>query len=457
MVRKNITWLFEQMPLWINLGLISHESSQKLREYYEKQSSLESKNSRNAALGYFSILGALFIAGGIILLLAHNWEQLTRSARASLSFALILLGQVSAGCFLFRSPHSGKRNEALALFAQLTFGAGMALVAQTYHLSDDFNAFLLTWMLCTLPLVYVFEVASTSLVYLVGILSWTWSHYSWAHSGSNAKQFFWFWISLLFPFALKELKKNPFHTRTSFIFWGLCLVIPQATLVCLRGQWHNLEIVAFCGIFGTFYFMGSLWQNDPGVSFWKKPLQRVGQMGLILTGFTLTYYRIWKHIGPDSPFYSKDISVDIQYWKNFHDLVVSGLFIALSSGLFVMSLKRKKTQDSLLSWLPMIILPSYLICYWFKGPLVPVVFTIGFNIYFFAVGFVMAMSGLRERNLSKFNVGMLLTIALIMARFFDSKFSFIVRGIVFIALGFAFILLNYFYSKHQNQASKGAP
>ena len=46
--------------------------------------------------GAFGILGAVLIGGGIILLLAHNWEQLGRPARVAVAFAPLVLSQALA-------------------------------------------------------------------------------------------------------------------------------------------------------------------------------------------------------------------------------------------------------------------------------------------------------------------------------------------------------------------------
>ena len=40
------------------------------------------------------------------------------------------------------------------------------------------------------------------------------------------------------------------------------------------------------------------------------------------------------------------------------------------------------------------------------------------------------------------NVGLLVMAALILARFFDSDLNFLLRGLIFIALGIAFLMAN---------------
>lgn len=52
--------------------------------------------STHWAMVLFGILGAVLIGGGIILLLAHNWEQLGRPARVAVAFAPLVLSQALA-------------------------------------------------------------------------------------------------------------------------------------------------------------------------------------------------------------------------------------------------------------------------------------------------------------------------------------------------------------------------
>ena len=64
------------------------------------------------------------------------------------------------------------------------------------------------------------------------------------------------------------------------------------------------------------------------------------------------------------------------------------------------------------------------------------------NAYVFALGLGTTISGLREQSMPQMNAGLLVLAALIMARFFDSQFGFVVRGVAFIVLGVGFLAAN---------------
>jgi hypothetical protein len=64
------------------------------------------------------------------------------------------------------------------------------------------------------------------------------------------------------------------------------------------------------------------------------------------------------------------------------------------------------------------------------------------NAYGLGLGLTAVLAGLRAGRISTTNAGMLLLAALIAARFVDSEWSFLARGLVFIGLGGAFLGLN---------------
>ena len=62
--------------------------------------------------------------------------------------------------------------------------------------------------------------------------------------------------------------------------------------------------------------------------------------------------------------------------------------------------------------------------------------------------------GNKLNNLGILNFGLLIIIILITCRFFDTDFSFVVRGILFISIGLGFFLTNYVMLKKRNRHEK---
>ena len=93
--------MYEELPQLVARGVLAPDAAERLRAHYGP---VETAKPARLAIAFFGILGALLIGAGIILLLGHNWENLTRPVRAFLSFLPLLLAQGLAS-----GPCSGAR------------------------------------------------------------------------------------------------------------------------------------------------------------------------------------------------------------------------------------------------------------------------------------------------------------------------------------------------------------
>ena len=75
MNKKAIQWLYSEMPRLISAGILSAETAEELRNHYGEP---ESISKRRIALAFFGIAGTLLVCLGMVLILAHNWNQLSR-------------------------------------------------------------------------------------------------------------------------------------------------------------------------------------------------------------------------------------------------------------------------------------------------------------------------------------------------------------------------------------------
>lgn len=90
-----------------------------------------------------AMLAAVLIGAAVLLLVAANWEAFPRLLRVCMIFALIAAGYVGGAVLKGRGSH-GFAQAAYTLGA-VAFGAGIALVAQMYHLSGDETQAILVW------------------------------------------------------------------------------------------------------------------------------------------------------------------------------------------------------------------------------------------------------------------------------------------------------------------------
>ena len=89
--QKAIRWLYQQLPSLIEKGVIQDETAEKIRQHF---GDVDEKPDYNIAFLVAGILGAVLIGGGIILIFAYNWENLSKSWRTVLSFLPLIIAQV---------------------------------------------------------------------------------------------------------------------------------------------------------------------------------------------------------------------------------------------------------------------------------------------------------------------------------------------------------------------------
>src|SRR5690606_19581566 len=107
--RGQTRWLRQQIEEWRARSVIDEDTATQLRDLYPRPSASE---ERPLAQVLMVCLGALLIAAGIILVLAHNWEELPRPLRAVIAYACVGSGHVLAFWTLGRRPQSAAWREA---------------------------------------------------------------------------------------------------------------------------------------------------------------------------------------------------------------------------------------------------------------------------------------------------------------------------------------------------------
>ena len=121
-------------------GFSTDEQRQKIVEHFNL------KEDNNRFLVIISFVGAVLVAGGILLLIAANWDAIPRGVKLATGLGVMLAAH--AGGWWLREVRQDcrKTGEALHLVGSLLFLGNIALIGQIYHLvSSPPNAFLLWW------------------------------------------------------------------------------------------------------------------------------------------------------------------------------------------------------------------------------------------------------------------------------------------------------------------------
>src|SRR5437899_59341 len=99
--RRAIRWLRSQLPELIASGVISSENARAIDGYYEHD-----QPRVNFAFVILAALGSALVAAGIILLIAHNWDDLSRATRTGVAFLPLLIAQALVVFTLMRRNES---------------------------------------------------------------------------------------------------------------------------------------------------------------------------------------------------------------------------------------------------------------------------------------------------------------------------------------------------------------
>src|SRR3954471_13452687 len=170
--RSGIRWLLAELPELVTGGVLSQETADALRQHY---SSEVSEPPRRFGFVLSAILGSLLVGAGIVLLVAHNWDFLSRPIRCAIAFTPLVLSQALAVFVLLRRNGSAAWREAAAILNVAAIGTAIALVSQTYQIQGDFARFILVWMILALPVVYLFGTGIGLSAYFAGATVWVMS------------------------------------------------------------------------------------------------------------------------------------------------------------------------------------------------------------------------------------------------------------------------------------------
>lgn len=307
--------------------------------------------------------------------------------------------------------------------------SAIALIGQTYHIPGNLKQFLFVWMVLSLPLIYIFQAVLPCLLYLAGITGWACAA---QYEGGHAL-LFWILYAGAVPFVWYTMRRDRFSVSSGILGWGICL---QAAWigVTLEKVMPGLWIVVYLSLFAALYLIGAYWFDD-APSGWQKPMQLVGAGAIVVVMLILTYEWPWDDVG----------------WRHWHCAY------------------RYHAQVAWVDYLLALLLPVSALCLmataarrgqlwrlWYgAGALVG---SVGFllaaatshemicvllaNGYVLLLGLATVVYGIRHSLIGTINGGMIVFSALILLRFFDEEFSFLVKGCAFILLGLGFLVTN---------------
>ena len=412
----------------VKADIISQETANKISAYYRRKAG----QSTNRLFVVFGILGSIFVGLGIILIIAHNWDNLLRTTKTFLAFLPPLVGQLLCGFVLLKKQDSVAWRESGTTFLFFSVGATISLVSQIYNMPGNLSSFLLTWMLLCLPLIYVMRSSIASLLYLIGITYYGCETNYWTHSYSES-YLHWLLLLTILPHYYSLYKKKPQSNFMIFHNW----LIPLSVIInlgTLANPTEELIFVTYFSFFGLIYSIGNL-------DFFTKQRLRnsgykvLGFLGTIILLLISSFDSFWEYLNKQDYLLSKLIKTP----EFFASAIVS-----LSAGMLLLLQVKNKSLNGIKPISPVFIL---FILTFIIGQSSPISAVLLINIFIFAIGLLTIRDGAKINNLGLINCGSLIITAVLLSRFFDIELSFTVRGCLFVSIGFGFFATNYWMLK----------
>jgi hypothetical protein len=429
----NASFLKELQEL-VKANVISQQTADDIHAFYQSK-----KTENNSFPIILSILGSILVALGIILVIAHNWDQFGRGIKTAFAFLPLILSQALCFFVLLRKKQNIGWKESAATLLFFSVGACISLVSQIYHISGTLSQFLLTWMFLAIPLVYFFSSFVVTLLYIGGI---TWYACVEGYGYGNHVPYWYFILLLLLaPAYIRVLKSKPSGNAMRFFNWFLALsfAISFGTLAKSSGDYHVL-FAGYLGLFCLYYLIGTLIVQQTstvlGNSFFS-----VGLTGILFILITWSFDWLWESPPYDNP-WLVTFSRPLPY-------ITAIIFLLIGYLLF----KRFKEVGAeaadpvpFSAYFFALAVTSF---YYFPTAGVLVV-----NFWVLSLALYYIRKGSIRSHLGILNFGLLIVTVLAVFRFFDDSIPFIWRGMIFLLTGIGIFAANLIIIKRKKLLSQ---
>ena len=436
MHKKNFLEILEhETPIWLQNGWISAEHSENLLNHYRKAVASEQPDYP-LALIIAGSLGALLIGGGIILVFAYNWDELSQFWRSLLSFMPLILGQSAYGYAYFKQPQSKAWAEGAGTFLMLMLASSLALISQTYHISGEPSSFLLSWTVLSIPLLYLLPATLPLLIYLCLIAAWA--------MAAPAEQAvgYWLLLAIAVPAIDRIIRRQPGTVQA--IWAGLFL--SGSLAVAWWWVWElKIALYAWMGtalLLANWYALGFWWYRRPDRQN-RSILQVLAITAMLVFLYVVSFewetvQMGWDHIGNKSERGSVSGWIQLGVWVLLLAAYIAGM---------LPKTRRLSGEGAFVAGFPLIVGAGVFLCRldWEWAAIAMA------NLVYLLWGIYYLQAGVRSRHLPLVNAGMFVIASLIVGRFFDTDWSMLVKGVLFILIGLGFLGVNLWLSKMLRQ------
>lgn len=416
------------LPELIDNGLITDEKGEEIRQYFKNKPD----KSQGRLVIVFSILGALLIGLGIILIIAHNWDEFSRPVKTVFAFLPLVIGQLICVYVILKKTENIGWREGSAAFLFCSVGASISLVSQIYNIPGNLSSFLLTWMILCIPTVYLLRSTTASIFIIIGITFYACETSYWSRFNEPSWGY-WLVIGSLIPHYIHLYKIN---IKSNF-FVILSWLIPLSITICLgtlADQNEAFMFISYFSWFGMSYLLGSLILKSHK-TFMMNPYITIGSAGTIVMLLMLSFDWFWNDL------IKNDLSI----------MSIEFALAVLTSLLTIGLLVYKTIHQGLNSIRFMEIIFILVIFIFMLGYASGTLSIFLINTTVLSLGLLTIKKGALQDHLGILNYGLMIITALILCRFFDADISFVARGIMFVLVGIGFFAGNFLLLKKRKR------
>lgn len=366
----------------------------------------EEKISKAGTRNYFQIimvaLGAWLIGSGVILFFAYNWDMMSPVTRLAIGFVPAVAGAV-CGIYTIIREKDVRWREFSAFSCATGFAVATAIVSQVYHTGGTLFDYMLLMMTVTLPLIYIFRAQLLTLIYCCEI-----GYFLLDYSARSAALD---WGAIFTVGVAPWLCYNLFLRKPRGMNTVLARYAVLGPLAYFTFHHGYSGMMSFFSAACTLYIAGLYYSEEERTNGFTNPWLVLGW--LFFTG-TLLWF-----------------SFD---FRMFRGVYVVWIVIPLTLGLFL-AYSRQMILQAVVALAPCLF--ALISSSTERG-------NIAFeaNLLLALAAFTAFRQGLKSRSIFMINAGMLQIALLAAFRFFDPRISMLLRSVVFIALGIAFIGVN---------------
>lgn len=417
--------LINDLPELVKQQVISEDIAMRIRDYYKSQET----EAPNKLFTVFGILGSLLVGLGIILILAHNWDDFSRSLKTVFAFFPLTVGQLAVGFSIIKKK-SNTWKEASGTFLFFAVGSSIGLVSQIYNIPGDLTSYVLTWLLLCLPLIYLLRSNAVAMLYIVFSTFYACNLGYGFNSDSKTP-----WLYLLLMLAFMPhyyilLKQRPNANSTSIFNWlvPLSIILVLGTFLESHG---DLGYLMYITLFGLFYNIGKFPIFDDG-KLRRNAYLIFGSVGTVSMLLLTSFNWIWELQLDSSLFLSKEFYITLALLG-----ITLGLLVYLYS-------KKWVKRFNLFHFVFLIFTVLFLIG--LQGSVIPAILV---NLLVLSLGLITVKIGTDKFHFGILNYGLLIITALVVCRFFDTDMSYVIRGLLFVGVGVGFFVTNYIMLKRK--------